>query len=211
MGAAAKDTKPITFDLPAELFGELEKSASSNNGATVSALIRHALERFDFRSVSKEERSRRQVSVRVDGKLATSLRNAAKRGKTSVGDVIRQALVDLLASPGGIDFEPKPGQTMAKKKTAKKAAKKKAVKKATVAKKAASKKSVKKTPAKKKTVKKVAAKKTVAPKKKAVAKKKSVKKAAPKKKVTAKKKVAAPKKKVAAPKKKAAKKKTAKK
>ena len=89
--------------------------------ATLSEVIRHALDRFaDSRPALEPSRSR-QVSFRVPSELRTRITRQARQAQVSVGRIVRVALQALPSNPTTTQKKEK---TMAKKKAAKKATKK---------------------------------------------------------------------------------------
>lgn len=200
---------PLSFEISADLAADLEKLRKQAGGLSLSKVIEHAIDQFDYQKIKhKNSGERRQLSVRLDQTKRVNLSKLSKSEKVSVAYLIRMALEALLDSPdkaktvsqlkadvGSQAASAAP--TVGSKTTGTKAVKKKTAKK-TPAKKATPKAPAKKVTAKKAPAKKVAAKK--APAKKVVGKPASAKKA-PAKKAAVKKAVA-----VKAPAKKSAKK-----
>lgn len=176
---------PVTFETTASIEKKLERYRGRGCADTLSALVRIAVDYFDFQSYQPEDAGRRQVSVRLPANTRDYLVRLSRHKRASVGELLRAALVSLPDKPpqgiSGKTTKPT-GDTMptATKAPAKKAAvKKPAIKKAPALKKPAAKPAAKKAPAKK-----AAAPKAAAPK--AAAKKAPAKKAAPAAKTVAK-------------------------
>lgn len=175
----------LTVSLPEELYNSLVAYQARHGLLSVSHVIRHAIQQFDFSRVETAETSPRQISFRIPADLRSNLTKQAKAKQASLGHLIRAALRVLPDQPNPIPNKDKsmPPKT-AKKAPVKKAAVKKAPAKKVAVKKAPVKKVAAKAPAKKAAVKKAPVKKVAV--KKAPAKKVAAKKA-PAKKVAAKK------------------------
>jgi hypothetical protein len=176
-----KHIPPLTFDLDEEMYGKIIAMKKKTGARSLSELIRHAVDKFDFKGLKKASKKHRQISVRLDQNMKTALSTIARTRGISAGSILRAALESLPPNPLIEGTTPKQVNQMKKqtRKAAKKAPKKAARK--TVAKKAAKKTVAKK--AARKVVKKAAAKKKVARKavKKVARKAKAVKKVAKKK------------------------------
>lgn len=172
-----KSSTPLTFDLEEELLKKMQAYQRAVAARSISAVIRAALEHFDFNSFKASSSTHYQLSVRLPEDLKGKLINISDRKNVSIGELIRTAVKYLCEHKK----QPQINKAMATTTTAKKTAvKKKPAAKKPAAKKAAAKKpAVKKAAAKKPAVKKPAAKKTAA--KKPAAKKPAVKKTAVKK------------------------------
>lgn len=158
---------PLTFDLDEPLHAQAQALAAKH-GISVSEVIRQAHENFDAAGFETRPRSHRQVSVRLPAQARESLQSLAKARGASQGELLREALRQLIAKPE-LMKTPTKKKSAAKKTVAKKSAAKKAATKKTATKKVAAKKSPAKKVAKKATTKKIA--------KKAAAKKSGAKKA----------------------------------
>lgn len=171
---------PLTFEMDADLLAKLQRYSKSPQVGTISAVIRHALQSFNFGSLKSQKRPLKQLSVRLDEDLRKQLKRVSVSKGISLGELLRLALAELPDSPSR-EVLSKISQNQMAKRTQKKAAKKvtkKAARKAPAKK--VAKKAAKKVPAKKaakKVVKKAAKKAT----KKKVAKKAPAKKAVKKK------------------------------
>ena len=56
---------PLTFDLPANLLKTLKQYQADSGAGSASVVVRHALERFDFRRFKAAKEEHKQVSVRL--------------------------------------------------------------------------------------------------------------------------------------------------
>lgn len=160
----SKKNPPFTFDVDLDLYQKLPTLQKKLKCASLSHLVRFALESFNFKQFVKEDTSSKQLSVRLPSKLKLGLMKLSHNKKASLGELLRTAIKALCT---GTQINKTRRKTMVTKtpKTTKKPAKKtaiKVVKKATTA--------VKKVAPKKVTVK--AAPKKTKPTKKAVSSKK---------------------------------------
>ena len=176
---SSRYASPLTFELDLESYSKLAGLVASSGAASMSQIIRVALQGYDFSRFEPVGSENRQISVRIDPDLREQIAKTAKAHDASFGEVLRAALGALSEKPLREVVQTTNSTNMPKKPTAKKTVKK-AVKKAPVKK--AAKKAVKKAPVKKaaakKTTKKVARKAVKKTAKKAT--KKTVKKAAKK-------------------------------
>ena len=198
-------SSPLTFDLTYETLAKVKALSHRSQHSSLSEIVRHAVNQFNFSEFEASRDQHRQVSIRLPFDLKVKLEHAAKRYGVSLGELLRVSLDDLMEKMPEVLTKPETQNTMAKKKAKRKPAKKKAAKRKPAKRKPAKKKAAKRKPAKKKK----AAKRKPAKKKKAAKRKPAKKKKAAKKRKPAKKKKAAKRK--PAKKKKAAKRKPAKK
>ena len=88
---------PVTFDLPLDLLAKIEACRESLGA---SAVIRAALDRFDFAGCQPVISPHRQISVRLTTEQHTALKRYAKIKDVSVGVLLRMAVEDLpMAKP----------------------------------------------------------------------------------------------------------------
>ncbi|MDR0353398.1 MAG: ribbon-helix-helix domain-containing protein [Opitutaceae bacterium] len=90
---------PLTFDLPLSLIGKLEAIQKKAGLGSASATVREAIERFDFGRYASSNEEHRQISVRLPVEMKAKLVKYAKRKKTSVGALLREALGAFEAKP----------------------------------------------------------------------------------------------------------------
>ncbi|MCC6414997.1 MAG: hypothetical protein IT582_03705 [Opitutaceae bacterium] len=86
---------PVTFDLPLDLLAKIESCRQSLGLDTTSAVIRIALERFDFAGCQPPRTPHRQLSVRLGAEQRAALKRYAKIKDVSVGVLLRMAIDDL--------------------------------------------------------------------------------------------------------------------
>ena len=111
----------ITVSLPPKLHSDAVAFQHRSGLATLSEVIRHALDCYDDARPALESTRSRQVSFRVPSELRTRITRQARNARVSVGRIVRVALQALPSNPTTIQNKEK---TMAKKKAAKKATKK---------------------------------------------------------------------------------------
>ncbi|MCF7687667.1 MAG: CopG family transcriptional regulator [Cephaloticoccus sp.] len=88
-------TTPVTFDLPLDLLAKIEACRKTLGSGSASAVIRAALERFDFAACQPQVTPHRQISVRLSLEQRTTLKRFAKIKGVSVGELLRMAVEDL--------------------------------------------------------------------------------------------------------------------
>jgi Arc/MetJ-type ribon-helix-helix transcriptional regulator len=121
---------PLTFDLKQDLLDRLLAYQSRSGASSLSAVVRQAISRHDFRRYAAVDKEHKQISVRLPTELKAQLLRLARQKGVSVGELLRSALDALTGKRSEGANSPKTKKTtMAKKKVAKKVAKKPAKKK----------------------------------------------------------------------------------
>ena len=92
----ANKTTPFTLDLDVDLIEVLECFKKRINSPSVSAIIRVALEEFDFEAFKSSVPERRQISVRLTKGIRDELKRTAKDRGVSIGNIVREALISSL-------------------------------------------------------------------------------------------------------------------
>lgn len=90
-----KPAAPVTFDLPLDLLAKIESCRRDLGLDTASAVIRAALERFDFAGCQPPVMPHRQISVRLTADQRSTLKRFARIKEVSVGELLRLAIEDL--------------------------------------------------------------------------------------------------------------------
>jgi predicted DNA-binding protein len=90
---------PLTFDLPLSLIEKLGAVQKKSGLRSASQTVREAIEQFDFERYANANEEHRQISVRLPVEMKAQLAKYAKRKKTSVGALLREALGALEARP----------------------------------------------------------------------------------------------------------------
>jgi predicted DNA-binding protein len=100
---AAKPSKPFPLQLEVEFLDRLSEPVRDGKARSVSAIIRAALERYDFTDVLVMRPAQLQISVRLPVELRRLLKQTARSKHTSVGHLVRAAveayLPELEAAP----------------------------------------------------------------------------------------------------------------
>lgn len=103
--APANQVGPLTFQLEVEFLDRLNDPVRDKKAQSVSAIIRDALERYDFTNMVVVRAAQVLVSVRLPADIRRSLKKIARAKHTSVGQLVRAAveayLPQLEAEPTG--------------------------------------------------------------------------------------------------------------
>jgi len=86
---------PLTFDLPLSLLDKIEAHRKKLGLASTSEVVRHALGQFDLTKFESAAEERRQISVRLLASDKVALAKAAKKAKSSLGEILRAAIEAL--------------------------------------------------------------------------------------------------------------------
>jgi Arc/MetJ-type ribon-helix-helix transcriptional regulator len=92
-----KPSSPLTFDLPESLIARMEACRKAQGFPSASAIVRAAIEGFDFERCQPARDPHRQISVRVETADRQRMRKISKKKDASVGELLRQALEALLS------------------------------------------------------------------------------------------------------------------
>ncbi|MDQ5977898.1 MAG: hypothetical protein QG602_870 [Verrucomicrobiota bacterium] len=91
-----KDSRPFPILLDVEFLDRISEPVRDKKAKSVSALIRTALERYDFANVIVLKPSQLQISVRLPAPIRQNLRRLARAKHTSVGQLVRAAVESYL-------------------------------------------------------------------------------------------------------------------
>ncbi len=119
---ADKESRPFPVTIEVEFLDRLSEPVRDGRAKSVSAIIRDALEKYDFSSVVVMRPSQLQISVRLPGDIRKTLKKVSKAKHTSIGQLVRAAVEDYLPK---LESVKKPAQKNAGKASAKKASGKK--------------------------------------------------------------------------------------
>lgn len=89
---AAKSPRPFPIQLEVEFLDRLSEPVRDGKAKSVSAIIRTALEQYDFSNVLVMRPSQLQISVRLPPELRSLLKKTARTKHTSVGHLVRAAV-----------------------------------------------------------------------------------------------------------------------
>ncbi|MEY2880649.1 MAG: hypothetical protein RLZZ15_3029 [Verrucomicrobiota bacterium] len=94
-----KTAAPLTLDLPQSLLKMIGTQRAARGLDSASAVVRLALDAFDFEGCAITRDPHRQISVRVPAEQRARLKRYAKLKRASVGELVRLALEALPAKP----------------------------------------------------------------------------------------------------------------
>ena len=89
---ASTQVGPLAFQLEVEFLDRLSEPVRDKKAKSVSAIIRAALERYDFTNMVVVRAAQVLVSVRLPENVRRSLKRTAKAKHTSVGQLVRAAV-----------------------------------------------------------------------------------------------------------------------
>lgn len=123
-GAPLSSIGPLAIAMDVEFVDRLADPVRAGKARNVSAIIRAALERYDFSDVMFLKPAQVSISVRLPGELRRTLKKVARSKRTSVGQLVRaavEAYLPLLEADEGrglgrVEVAPTVRATRAKKK-----------------------------------------------------------------------------------------------
>ncbi len=86
---------PLTFDLPVSSIDKLTGIKKKLGLRSTSAVVRIAIESFNFDGFHSSNEKHRQISVRIPEELKTKLAKFAAKKNASAGALLRAAIVGL--------------------------------------------------------------------------------------------------------------------
>lgn len=129
------DGAPLTFDVGIDLLKRLQAIQSKIGAASLSAVVRYAIEHFNFNQFEGANKAHKQLSVRLPSDMKKRLLRLSRDKHVSIGELLRATLEALPGAPKITQTsQPMTVKKTTKKKvtkTVKKTAKKKVAKKAT--------------------------------------------------------------------------------
>jgi len=87
-----KTARPFPLQLEVELLDRLSEPVREGRAQSVSAIIRTALERFDFANVVVVRPAQLMISVRLTAEIRRNLKQISRAKHTSVGQLVRAAV-----------------------------------------------------------------------------------------------------------------------
>ena len=87
-----KTARPFPLQLEVELLDRLSEPVREGRAQSVSAIIRTALERFDFANVVVVRPAQLIISVRLTAEIRRNLKQISRAKHTSVGQLVRAAV-----------------------------------------------------------------------------------------------------------------------
>jgi Arc/MetJ-type ribon-helix-helix transcriptional regulator len=94
-------TTPLTFELPRSLVDRIQACRQRLGMKSVSEVVRHSLERFDYVAFATPRREQLQISVRLSPGQKRRLFQNSRQKKVSAGELLRAALEALVKRPAG--------------------------------------------------------------------------------------------------------------
>ena len=91
-----KAARPFPLQLEVELLDRLSEPVREGRAKSVSAIIRTALERYDFANVVVVRPAQLLISVRLPAGIRRNLKQISRAKHTSVGQLVRAAVEDYL-------------------------------------------------------------------------------------------------------------------
>ncbi|MBL9216194.1 MAG: hypothetical protein JNG83_12015 [Opitutaceae bacterium] len=119
-----KSAKPFPILMELEFLDRLSEPVREGRARSVSALIRDALERYDFANVVVVHPAQLQISVRLPTELRRQLKKVSRSKHTSVGQLVRAAVEAYLptleapASPASPKRKKKPRPAATRRRAA---------------------------------------------------------------------------------------------
>ena len=87
-----KAARPFPLQLEVELLDRLSEPVREGRAKSVSAIIRTALERYDFGNVVVVRPAQLLISVRLPAEIRRNLKQLSRAKHTSVGQLVRAAV-----------------------------------------------------------------------------------------------------------------------
>jgi len=116
-----KTARPFPLQLEVELLDRLSEPVREGRALSVSAIIRTALERFDFANVVVVRPAQLTISVRLTAEIRRNLKQISRAKHTSVGQLVRAAVEAYLPQleTGAVNQLEMPAKPAGKKKIVK--------------------------------------------------------------------------------------------
>src|ERR1700710_863121 len=112
--------RPFPVTMEVEFLDRLSEPVREGRAKSVSAIIRSALEEYDFSNVVVVHPSQLQISVRLPSEIRKNLKKVSRAKHTSVGQLVRAAveayLPTLEAAATGVKKSSKTKKSTAKSK-----------------------------------------------------------------------------------------------
>lgn len=108
----ANKSTPLTINIDSETITAIEAFKERTQSESTSAIIRAAIERFDFDQLESPAKEAKQISLRIDPTVRDKLRSVAKAQGVSVGFILRECIINFV-SEDQTDPQPRVGQSPA--------------------------------------------------------------------------------------------------
>ncbi len=91
-----KTSRPFPISIEVEFLDRLSEPVRDGRAKSVSAILRTALEQYDFSNMVVVRASQLQISVRLPAEIRKNLKKISRAKHTSVGQLVRVAVEDYL-------------------------------------------------------------------------------------------------------------------
>ena len=91
-----KTASPFPITVEVEFLDRMSEPVRDGRAKSVSAIVRTALEQYDFSTVVVMRPSQLQISVRLPGEIRKTLKKISRTKHTSIGQLVRAAVEDYL-------------------------------------------------------------------------------------------------------------------
>lgn len=105
----ANKSTPLTINIDSETITAIEAFKERTQSASTSAIIRAAIERFDFDQLESPAKEAKQISLRIDPTVRDKLKSVAKAQGVSVGFILRECIMNFV-SEYQVNPQPRVGQ-----------------------------------------------------------------------------------------------------
>jgi predicted DNA-binding protein len=91
-----KTSRPFPISIEVEFLDRLSEPVRDGRVKSVSAILRTALEQYDFSNMVVVRPSQLQISVRLPVEIRKNLKKISRAKHTSIGQLVRAAVEDYL-------------------------------------------------------------------------------------------------------------------
>lgn len=105
----ANKSTPLTFSIDEDTITAIEAFKDRTQSESTSAIIRAAIERFDFDQLDSPAKEAKQISLRIEPAVRDKLKSVAKAQGVSVGFILRECIMDFV-SEDRTNPQPRVGQ-----------------------------------------------------------------------------------------------------
>jgi len=89
-------SRPFPISIEVEFLDRLSEPVRDGRAKSVSAILRTALEQYDFSNLVVMRPSQLQISVRLPADIRKNLKKLSRAKHTSIGQLVRAAVEDYL-------------------------------------------------------------------------------------------------------------------
>ena len=91
-----KSYRPFPISIEVEFLDRLSEPVRDGRAKSVSAILRTALEKYDFSNMVVVRPSQLQIYVRLPAEIRKNLKKISRAKHTSIGQLVRAAVEDYL-------------------------------------------------------------------------------------------------------------------